>query len=137
MRPVAWWLVLLLTLSLAVPALAEDDDDDWGEEEEEDASGGWAEYGETVGNRYLMGVTSLATFLGDPPMETAFPKKDWEELPLSVVTSRLVGFGQGTLLSAYRAGMGTLDLLFAPVTPMKMLSPEPRWNLFDIEHDEY
>jgi len=136
MRPVAWWLVLLLTLSLAAPVLAEDDDD-WEDDEEEEDSEGWAAYGETVGNRYLMGVTSVATFLGDPPMETVFPQKEWDELPLAFVSKRVVGLGQGLLLSAYRAGMGTLDLVFAPLTPMKMLSPEPRWNLFDIEHDEY
>jgi hypothetical protein len=136
MRPVAWWLVLLLTLSLAVPALAEDDDD-WDDDEEEEESEGWAGYGETVGNRYLMGVTSVATFLGDPPMEVVFPQKEWDDLPLAFVSKRVVGLGQGLLLSAYRAGMGTLDLVFAPLTPMKMLSPEPRWNLFDLEHDEY
>jgi hypothetical protein len=136
MRFVAWWLVLLLTLSLAVPALAEDDDD-WDDDEEEEESEGWAGYGETVGNRYLMGVTSVATFLGDPPMEVVFPQKEWDDLPLAFVSKRVVGLGQGLLLSAYRAGMGTLDLVFAPLTPMKMLSPEPRWNLFDLEHDEY
>jgi hypothetical protein len=136
MRPLAWWLVVLLTLSLAVPALAEDDDV-WGDDEEEEEAGGWSDYGAAVGNRYLMGVTSLATFLGDPPMETVFPEKQWDKLPLSFVTKRVVGFGQGLFLSAYRAGMGTLDLVFAPLTPMKMLSPEPRWNFFDLEHEEY
>ncbi len=139
MRPVAWWLVLLLTLTLAVPVAAQDDDDwdddDWDEEEDESAS--WGEYWGEVGNRALMGVTSLATFPGDPPMEAVFPQKEWDELPLAFVSKRVVGLGQGVLLSTYRAGMGTLDLVLAPVTPMKMLSPEPRWNPFDLEHDEY
>ncbi len=136
MRSLAWWLVLLLTMSLAFPALAEDDDD-WDDDEDFEETASWEDYGATVGNRYLMGITSLATFLGDPPMELAYPQKEWDELPLSVVTKRVVGLGQGVLLSTYRAGMGTLDLLFAPLTPMKMLSPEPRWYIFDIEHDEY
>lgn len=131
MRKLAWWLVLMLTLTLAFPVLAED------EEEEEEEPGALAEYGAEVGNRYLMGVTSIATFLGDPPMEAAFPEEDFNELPGAVVTKHVVGLGAGLLLSVFRASMGTLDLLFAPLTPMKMLSPEMRWNLFDIEHDQY
>ena len=137
MRPLAWWLVMLLTLCLAVPAVA-DDDDDWDDDEDFEEEGAtWDEYWEEVGNRALMGVTSLATFPGDPPMEFAFPQDEWDDLPLSIVTGRVVGLCQGVLLSTYRAGMGTMDLVFAPVTPLRMLSPEPRWNFWDLEHDEY
>jgi hypothetical protein len=33
--------------------------------------------------------------------------------------------------------MGAFDLLFAPLTPMKVLSPEPRYMLFPAQHPEF
>jgi hypothetical protein len=104
--------------------------------EEEDSA--FAEYGKSVGNRYLMGLNSLITFPADPVMSTVQPADEFDALPLAPATKYPVGFVQGTMLSMYRASMGTLDLLFAPLTPMKMLSPEPRYMIFpDVTHEEY
>jgi hypothetical protein len=104
-------------------------------EEEEDA---YAEYGKKVGNRYLMGVNSLVTAPADPVMSAVKPAEEFDKLPGATVTKYPVGFLAGTMLSVYRFGMGTVDLLFAPLTPMKMLSPEPRYMIFpDVTHDEY
>ena len=51
---------------------------------------------------------------------------------------RVVGLCQGTLLGGYRVGMGALDVVFSPMTPFLMLSPEPRYMIFPgVEHDEY
>jgi len=132
-RGCALWLALVLCTLLAPPVLAEDDD--WEDEEEESA---WAEYGATVRNRSLMGVNSMVTFPADPVMSTVEPREEFEDLPGAVVTSRVVGFFQGVLLGAYRVFAGSLDVLFSPLTPMKMLSPEPRYMLFDdVEHEEF
>jgi hypothetical protein len=104
-------------------------------EEEEDA---FAEWGKRVGNRYLMGVNSLVTAPADPVMSTVNPPEEFDGLPLAVATKYPAGFGAGTMLSIYRFGMGTMDLLFAPLTPMKMLSPEPRYMIFpDVTHEEF
>jgi hypothetical protein len=66
------------------------------------------------------------------------PREEFDELPLAVATKWPVGFVQGTMLSMYRAAMGSFDIVFAPLTPMKMLSPEPRYMIFpDVEHPEY
>jgi hypothetical protein len=119
---------VLLVALLALPAWSQDDDE----------PGALAEYGSTVANRALMGVTSLVTSPADPVMAVVEPREEFERLPVAVVTSRVVGLVQGTLLGAYRLGMGTLDLLFAPLTPMRMLSPEPRYQLFEgVEHEWY
>ena len=89
-------------------------------------------------NRYKIGLTSFVTFPADPVLSTYEPDEEWEDLPLSVVTKWPVGLVQGTLLGAYRATGGVFDLIFAPVTPMKMTSPEPRWELFEgAEHEEF
>jgi len=135
MRKPAFWLGLVLSMLLAMPVLAQGVYDDAGEDEDQTALGA---YGSEVSNRFLMGANGFITFPADPAMATVQPREEFEELPLPVVSKRVVGFFQGTLLGAYRLGMGTLDMLFAPLTPMRMLSPEPRYMLFpDVEHDWY
>lgn len=91
---------------------------------------GFAEYGKSVGNRFLVGINSLVTFPADPVMDTVKPREEFNKLPLAAGTKYIAGFGQGLLLGAYRAGMGVFDVVMAPLTPMKELSPEPRWMIF-------
>jgi len=91
---------------------------------------GFVEYGKSVGNRFLVGVNSLVTFPADPVMDTIKPRDEFNKLPLAAGTKYIAGFGQGVLLGAYRAGMGVFDVVMAPLTPMKELSPEPRWMIF-------
>ena len=132
MRKLALCLAFLTVVMSALPILAQDDDD--GDEEES----AWGEYGGEVGNRYLIGLNSLITFPADPVMSTAEPDSEFDNLPLAVVTKYPVGFLQGTLLGAFRASAGLLDLVFAPLTPFKELSPEPRYLVFaDAQHEEY
>lgn len=138
-----WLAVVLATsygLGLRVARAAQADSPDPVEEvgfEQEDDSA-LAEWSKSVGNRYLMGLNSLITFPADPVMSTVQPAEELDELPLAPATRYPVGFVQGTMLSMYRASMGALDLLFAPLTPMKMLSPEPRYMIFpDVTHEEY
>jgi len=108
------------------------------EAEAEETAAAWKEYGNSVGTRYLVALNSLVTFPADPVMGTVSPREEFDELPLSVATKYPVGFVQGSMLSVYRAVMGTFDVVFAPLTPMKMLSPEPRYMIFpDVEHPEY
>ena len=114
-----------------MPALAQDGDD-------EEEPGPLAEYASTVANRYLIALNSVITFPADPVMSAIQPDEEFDELPLAVVTKWPVGFFQGSMLMIYRAYTGVLDLTFAPITPVMMLSPEPRYLLFpDAEHDEY
>jgi len=108
------------------------------EEDAEESATAWREYGSSVGNRYLVAINSLVTFPADPVMGAVQPLEEFDELPLATATKYPIGFGQGTLLSLYRASMGAFDVVFAPLTPMKLLSPEPRYMIFPgVEHPEY
>ena len=123
------WLAFFLTLGLALPVLAQDDDfGDWDDDEEEEA--GFSAYIGDVGNRASMGANSLLTFAADPFVGVAQPRDEFDELPASRVTKWPVGLVQGTLLSAYRLGMGTMDLLFSWMTPMKIRTTTvlPTWK---------
>lgn len=136
MRKLALWLVFLFMLTLALPVLAQDDDDFADDEEQEPSALG--EYGSEVGNRFLVGLNSLITLPADPFVSTFEPAAEFDDLPLAVVTKYPVGLAQGVLLGAFRGCTGALDIAFAPLTPMTMLSPEPRYMVFsDAEHDEY
>jgi hypothetical protein len=92
----------------------------------------------SVGDRLLIGVNSLLTFPADPVVGALDPLEEFAQLPGGVVSQYFVGLGQGALLGAYRASMGALDIAFSPVTPVVMLSPEPRYLLFKgAEHEVY
>jgi len=90
----------------------------------------WLDYGKSVLNRYGVGFNSLLTFPADPIMDFVKPREEFDKLPASMVTKYVAGLGQGVLLSLYRASMGAFDVVFAPLTPMKEMSPEPRWMIF-------
>jgi len=140
MRRLVPWLALLLVIAPALPALSQGDEDweDWEEEEGDEGGGGWADYGSSVGNRFLLGVNSVVTCPADPVMSTVSPREEFDELPAASVSKRIVGLGQGSLLGVYRVGMGALDVVFSPLTAFKMLSPEPRYLIFPgVEHEEY
>jgi hypothetical protein len=121
----------------APEAVAEAEEPEEVEEEEEEESA-LAEYGASVGNRFLMGLDSVLTAPADPVMSAVQPDKEFDDLPLSIVLKWPVGFVQGALLMGHRASSGVLDMVFAALTPMKMLSPEPRFQIFpNVEHEEY
>lgn len=99
---------------------------------------GTVEWSKAVGNRYMVGANSLITFPADPVMDTVKPREEFEELPLADFGPKYVaGLGTGVMLGIYRAGTGAFDVLWAPITPMKMLSPEPRYTLLPGEHPEF
>ena len=135
-RRIALVISFAALASLAVPAFGQDDDwEDW--EDDEESGFSFAEYAPEVKNRFLIGLNSLITWPADPVMTTLEPEKQYDRLP-SALIKWPAAVGQGILLGVYRAVMGTLDIVFAPLTSMKMLSPEPRFMLFEgVEHDEY
>jgi hypothetical protein len=105
---------------------------------QEEAETAWVEYFKNVGNRYMVGLNSLITFPADPVMDTVKPREEFNELPLASYGPKYVaGLGTGLMLSMYRAGTGAFDVLWAPVTPMKVLSPEPRYMLLPAKHPEF
>jgi hypothetical protein len=131
------WSAIPLAAAIAGSALAATDWDDPGSRRGEE-KGGLSAYVGSVGNRLLIGVNSVLTFPADPVMSTLDPLEEFAELPSGAVGQYFVGLGQGALLGAYRASMGVLDIAFSAVTPLVMLSPEPRYLLFEgAEHEAY
>jgi len=105
---------------------------------QEEAENWWRDYGKNVGNRYMVGLNSLITFPADPVMDTVKPREEFDELPLADYGPKYIaGLGTGVMLSIYRASTGLFDVLWAPITPMKMLSPEPRYSVLPGEHPEF
>lgn len=100
---------------------------------------GVVEWYDATDNRAKVGLNSLITFPADPVMDTVKPRDEFDELPLADYGPKYVaGLGTGTMLGIYRASTGVFDVVFAPLTPMKMLSPEPRYMIFpDTEHPEF
>ena len=139
MRSVTRWLLVLLVVALAAPAAAQDDWDD-----DSDDGGGSAtvealnEYGDDIGNRFLIGLNSWLTFPADPILGLVTPREEFNELPGGKVTKYPIGLIQGTLMAGYRLFMGFGDLCLFWLPPMTMLSPEPHYMLFPgVEHSEY
>ena len=131
------WPIIPLAAVVAGSGLAAADSDDpnAGRVGEKNALSG---YVGSVGNRLLIGVNSLLTFPADPVVSTLDPLEEFAQLPGGVVSQHFVGLGQGALLGVYRASMGALDIVFSPITPVVMLSPEPRYLLFKgAEHEVY
>jgi hypothetical protein len=78
------------------------------------------------------GTTSVIEAPADVVWHVISPPDDFvEELPAGQVTGRMVGVFSGPLLAIYRLGMGVTDLLFAPIWVFPVMSPEPRWELFE------
>lgn len=91
-------------------------------------------------NNFLAGVNGLLTFPADPIVSVISPPEAFEELPAHQVTGRVVGLFQGTILGAYRAMMGVVDIAFTPVWVFPTLSPEARFEIipgYEVEYEEF
>ncbi len=87
-------------------------------------------------NNLFAGINGLATFPADPVMGVVDPPDDFEDVPYAQVTGRVLGFGAGTVMMAYRATMAMLDIVFVPFWVFPTLSPEPRWELIsEVEYE--
>ncbi len=129
-------LAVLIAMLLAPPVFGEEHDDAGQEAAAKQSA--LSRYGTDVNNRVWMGFNSILTAPADPVMGTIEPLEEFAALPGGRITRYFAGFGQGVLLGVYRAAAGALDLVFAPFTPFAMLSPEPRYTLFEgVEHEAY
>jgi hypothetical protein len=137
--PLRWHLaLLLLSLVVAFPAAAQDDWDDDSDDGGGDRFEALNEYGDAMGNRFLVGLNSWLTFPADPILGLVTPRAEFSDLPGAVITKYPVGLMQGVLLSGYRVVMGFADMTLFWLTPMVMMSPEPHYMLFPgVEHTEY
>jgi hypothetical protein len=87
-----------------------------------------ARYRTEVSNQTLIGLSSIMTAPVDPFAQAIWPPDEFAELPGAVVTSHLMGFGSGVLVSMLRTMLGFTDVLLAPL-PMLPVSPPLRFAL--------
>ncbi len=163
MRRLVIWLAFLLACGLAMPVAAQDDDwedeeweeeagdDDWDDDEDWDEDDDWDDddfedeagsgYWYHQGQKFRIGADAFITGLSfaDTVMGTVEPREEFEEVPGGAVLKYPLGFFQGLLLQVYRLTMGPFDMLtvFPLFVPTDMVSPEPRFNMFNAEHDTY
>lgn len=88
-------------------------------------------------NNLMAGVTGVVTFWADPVWSAVDPPESFDDMVGAPVTPHVLGFAQGTLLMAYRATMGVLDIALFPFWVFPTLSPAPRFNLAEYGEVEY
>ena len=88
-------------------------------------------------NNLLAGITGLLTFPADPLASCITPPEAFDDMFGSPVTPHALGCVHGSLLMAYRATMGALDIAFFPLWFFPTLSPESRYEIFSFYEIEY
>jgi hypothetical protein len=92
------------------------------------------EYAESVRTRVLTGLNGLVTAPADPVMATVEPPKAFAK---AGYLRRPLGFASGVLLMLYRAFSGAVDLGFAPMPELPVVSPVPRYKAIPgFEHED-
>ena len=129
--PVGLVLVSGLLVAFSTPGLAFAQDD----EEEEEEPSAFVEFLKERGNNAAIGLNGIITFPADPVMfaiEGPDVLEGWWAPP-----AHAVGFFAGLLQGVYRVMMGAIDIPFALIPKMPMLSPLPRYKALPfVLHDD-
>jgi hypothetical protein len=106
-----------------------------GQEEEEEEPGFLDEYAESMRTRVLTGLNGFLTAPADPVAATLEPPKALEK---AGYVRRPLAFASGLLLMCYRSFSGLVDLGFAPIPTLPVVSPVPRYKLIPgfVHEDE-
>jgi hypothetical protein len=104
-------------------------------EEEEEEPGVLFTYFDSVRTRVLTGTNGILTAPADPVMATVRPPKALEKASYGRYP---LGFGSGFLLMLYRTFSGVVDVGFAPIPALPVVSPVPRYKLIPgfVHEDE-
>jgi hypothetical protein len=86
-------------------------------------------------NNLMAGINGLLTFPMDPVWSAVEPPEATEGMFGEPVLPHVVGFGQGTLMMAYRAVMGVMDIALFPFWVFPTLSPEARLEVFSSVYE--
>jgi hypothetical protein len=104
------------------------------EAEEEEEPGFLFTYFDSVRTRVLTGANGILTAPADPVMAAVDPPKALEKASYGRYP---LGFGSGFLLMLYRTFSGAVDLGFAPIPAIPVVSPVPRYKLIPgFVHDD-
>ena len=82
------------------------------------------------------GLTGLLEFVFDPVMIVWQLPEDFEELPGHPYSSYVMAVPVGVVQAAHRAALGAFDVVMSPLMVFPVMSPEPRWELFEVDYEE-
>jgi hypothetical protein len=86
----------------------------------------------------LRGLNGIVTAPADLVSHVVSPPEDYDEIPAPELSGRVLGVFSGSILGAYRALTGALDVALTPLWVIPNLSPEPRYDLvpyYDLEEE--
>jgi len=86
-------------------------------------------------NNLIAGINGLLTFPMDPVWSSIDPPDATKGMFGEPVTPHVIGLGHGTLMMAYRATMGVLDIALFPFWVFPTLSPEARYEVFSTSYE--
>jgi hypothetical protein len=79
---------------------------------------------------FMHGLNGVLTAVADPFAGFADPPSHYDALPLHQVTGRVFGFVEGVGLGVYRATMGVVDMVAAPLFVVPQIGPKARFEIF-------
>lgn len=82
------------------------------------------------------GISNLVQAPAEPVMMVVQLPDEFEELPGHPYSSYVVAVPTGLVTFAYRAVMGAFDIVFTPMWVLPVMSPEPRWEWFEVDYEE-
>jgi len=82
------------------------------------------------------GISNLVQSPAEPVMMYVEMPDEFEELPGNPVASYVVALPVGLVSFVYRAVMGTFDIVFTPLWVLPVMSPETRWEWFEVDYEE-
>jgi hypothetical protein len=84
----------------------------------------------------LRGLNGIVTAPADIVSHVVDPPEDYDEIPAPEFSGRVLGVFSGSILGAYRALTGAIDVALTPLVIIPNLSPEPRYDIvpfYDLE----
>jgi len=82
------------------------------------------------------GISNLLQSPAEPVMMVVQLPEEFEELPGHPYTSYAVAVPAGVVAFVYRAAMGAFDTVFSPMWILPVMSPETRWQWFEVDYEE-
>jgi hypothetical protein len=82
------------------------------------------------------GISNVVQAPAEPVMMYVQLPEEFEELPGHPVSSYVVALPVGLVSFVYKTVMGAFDIAFTPLWVLPVMSPETRWEWFEIDYEE-
>lgn len=82
------------------------------------------------------GISNVVQAPAEPVMMYVQLPEEFEELPGHPVSSYILALPVGVVSTVYKVVMGAFDIAFTPFWVLPVMSPEPRWEWFEVDFEE-